>query len=197
MQAPALIFVTVRTYLPDLVAGLKFAFLKAYLSNIGTSMNITTGRRKLLKTMSTALLATPAFSLFSRFAHAAKPQIYTHKFSDLALEGHDTVAYFKDAALTKGNKSISLEHKGAKWLFSSDENLAAFAADPDKYMPQFGGYCAFSVAKGKLVKGDPELWHVEDEKLYVNFNKGVHRLWLKRKQSMIADADSHWPAVLG
>lgn len=139
----------------------------------------------------------PVMAAVSRVAHAAKPRIYTARFSDLALGGYDSVSYFKQSAPVKGSKSLALEHEGAKWLFESTENRETFAADPEKYMPQFGGYCAFSVAKNKLVKGDPRLWHIENDKLYINYNKGVHQIWLKRKVSMIASASKHWPEILG
>ena len=152
-------------------------------------------RRQLLVLSTTALL--PALSIYSGESAAGKPVIYTDRFSDLALGGYDCVAYFNQSIATKGNKALAEEYLGASWSFSSQQNLDKFKADPDAYIPQYGGYCAFSIAKGKLFKGDPTVWVIENGKLYLNFNKGLHRLWLTRREVMIDKADAKWPAILG
>lgn len=152
-------------------------------------------RRQLLALSATALL--PAISLYSSKSTAGKPAIYTSRSNDLALGGHDCVAYFKQNAATKGDATLTEKYLGASWSFSSQQNLDEFKADPDAFIPQYGGYCAFSVAKDKLFKGDPTVWAVENGKLYINFNKALHSLWLARKEEMIDKADSHWPAILG
>ena len=113
------------------------------------------------------------------------------------MQGYDTVSYFNGSTPLRGKEEFSTMHKGARWLFSTEKNLQAFKANPDYYMPQYGGYCAFSVAKGNLVRGDATLWVIVDEKLYINYNKGVHRLWLRRPEKMIARGNKNWPTILG
>ncbi len=158
-------------------------------------MTLQLTRRQLLVLSATAVL--PVSGLYSSDSAAGKPVIYTDRFSNLALSGYDCVAYFNQSTATKGDKALTEKYLGARWAFSSQQNLDEFKADPDAYIPQYGGYCAFSVAKNKLFKGDPKIWVVENGKLYVNFNKGLHRLWLARSEEMIDKADANWPDILG
>lgn len=160
-------------------------------------MSVNHPRRKLLKAISVAGVVVSSLRVQQVFAKSKKSAIYTTGSNKDAMQGHDTVAYFTVGKPVKGSEQYSTMHKGARWLFSSEENLQAFIASPEQYMPQYGGYCAFSVAKGKLVKGDAKLWVVVDEKLYVNYNKGIHKLWLKRPGKMIKKGNSKWPSILG
>jgi len=141
-------------------------------------------------------LAITALILTVSVAHASKPIIYTSKHNQLALNGFDTVAYFTQGSPRKGNPDISYTYKEAVWLFSSDKHRQMFIAEPERYAPQFGGYCAFSVAQGTALQGKPEYWQVHDNKLYLNRTANIHNRWLER-QSILADrANSNWPAVL-
>lgn len=160
-------------------------------------MTINPSRRQLLKQIAVASMAGPA--VLSGLAHArtAKPMVYTARSSNQALQGYDPLSYFQLSAPIKGDTRFSFTHLGAEWLFSSESNRDAFIDAPDAYMPQFGGYCAFSVAKGNLVKGDPTLYALVDGKIYVNFNKGVHARWLARPEQMIEKGQSNWPSILG
>ncbi len=133
--------------------------------------------------------------LFAVPALASDP-IYTSTFSDKAVGGYDTVAYFTENKAVKGDKDFSTEWRGAKWQFSSQENLDKFTADPEKYAPQYGGYCAYAVAKGGLAKGDPEAWHIYNGKLYLNFNKDVRAQWLPKKKELIPVADANYPQLV-
>jgi YHS domain-containing protein len=134
--------------------------------------------------------------LLPYIGHAKKSSIYTPKSSNQALSGYDAVAYFTQSKATRGEPGIALDYQGAQWLFSSEDNRKKFLENPDAYIPQYGGYCAFSVSKGNIVKGDPELWVIHNNKLYVNFNKGIHKLWNARKERHIRKADNNWPGVL-
>ena len=87
--------------------------------------------------------------------------------------------------------------KGAEWRFASAANRDLFSAEPEKYAPQFGGYCAFAVSLGYLAKGDPEAWTVHDGKLYLNYNKSVRKRWAKDIDGNIEKGDANWPAALG
>ncbi|MDC0434471.1 YHS domain-containing protein [bacterium] len=160
-------------------------------------MPVNQSRRSVVKYLSLSAVVIPALSAIPAYAKSTHDPIYTTKSSNDALQGYDTVAYFTAGKAVKGEEQFSTMHEGAIWLFSSDENLQTFMASPERYMPQFGGYCAFSVAQGKIVKGDAKLWEIVDNKLYVNYNKGIHKLWLKRPEQLIAEAQENWPTILG
>jgi len=143
------------------------------------------------------ILVTMLFLLTASFnTFASDDPIYTGMFSNKALDGYDTVAYFKVSKAVKGSSKYSTEYKGATWLFSSKENLEAFVADPEKYAPQYGGYCAYAISKDKTASGDPELWSILDDKLYLNYNESILKKWDKDKQNIVMKADKNWPAVL-
>jgi len=133
----------------------------------------------------------------SLHAHAAKAPIYTSLFSNKAVGGYDVVSYFQgDGKPLKGKSKYSTKHKGAAWYFSSKENLESFKSEPDKYAPQYGGYCAYAMASGDTVKGDPLQFHIENDKLYLNFNKKFHNIWLGDKVNYISKGDQQWPTAL-
>lgn len=129
-------------------------------------------------------------------AIAAEPEIYTGR-NGLAVGGYDTVAYFQAGEPVKGSADFTLDYKGATWRFSTQENLATFEAAPEAFAPRYGGYCAWAVAQGKLVKGNPKYWHIHDGALYLNINKGTQKKWLKDVPGFVAKADEKWPGILG
>ena len=114
-----------------------------------------------------------------------------------ALQGHDAVAYFKDAKPVKGSAAYKAEFKGSTFLFASPANRDAFLAEPAKYAPQYGGYCAFGVAGGYKAAIDPAAFTVVDGKLYLNYNREVQKQWSGNVPGFIAKADKNWPAVAG
>ena len=142
-----------------------------------------------------AFIFISSLSLFASSAYA-ESEIYTKYFSDLAVSGYDTVAYFTENKPVKGNSDYSFEYKKATWQFSSKENLALFKTNPEKYAPQYGGYCAWAAADGRTASGDPLQWTIIDEKLYLNYNAAVQEEWLKDTAKFIIEADSKWPALL-
>ncbi len=129
-------------------------------------------------------------------ALAEKANIYTGLVAGVAVGGYDPVAYFADGVPRKGDPEIALQHEGAMWWFATAENKALFAADPDKYAPQYGGYCAWAVASGYTAKGDPEAWRIVDGRLYLNYSKGVQRRWARDIPGNIAKGNANWPDVL-
>lgn len=129
-------------------------------------------------------------------ASAAAPEIYTGRFSSLAVGGYDPVAYFEDGAPVKGTKEFSLEHRGATWRFASAANLEKFRADPTAFAPQYGGYCAWAISRNYTAPGNPENWTIRNGKLYLNYNDNVQSDWLKDPDGFIAKADANWPGVL-
>ncbi len=114
----------------------------------------------------------------------------------LAIAGYDPVAYFTQSAAVEGNPEFSHEWSGATWRFATAEHLNAFQAAPERYAPQFGGYCAYAVANGYTAKTDPQAWHIEDGKLYLNFNGDVREQWHTQRSQFIAAGQANWPAVL-
>lgn len=113
-----------------------------------------------------------------------------------AIKGYDPVAYFTDGAPREGVAEFSYDWMGTTWLFASAEHRDAFAADPEKYAPQFGGYCAFAVAKGNPAPADPKIWEIVDGKLYLNLSPGVQEKWLADQQALILAAREKWPGMV-
>lgn len=142
------------------------------------------------------VLLFAAQALFSASAFAADP-IYTGFFSNKALDGYDTVAYFTQGKAVEGSKKFKLSYKGADWYFSSQENLDKFQADPDKFAPQYGGYCAWAIAaKSDFAPGDPQQWSIVDDKLYLNYDKSIKDMWLEDVPGFISQGDKNWPSLI-
>lgn len=136
-------------------------------------------------------------AMFSTQASAAKDPIYTSFLNNKAVGGYDVVSYFEgDMKPVKGLKKFKTEYKGADWFFSSQQNQDAFIENPEKFQPQYGGYCAYAVALGDTVKGDPLQYHISDDKLYLNINAETKKIWLGEKESYIQKADDQWPDIL-
>jgi YHS domain-containing protein len=143
----------------------------------------------------TALTIAVVVALPAVSAEAADP-INTTLFGDVAIKGYDPVAYFADARPVKGSKDHELEWNGATWRFASEDHLAAFEAEPERYAPQYGGYCAWAVSQGYTANIDPEAWRIVEDRLYLNYSKEVQRTWETDIPGHIAAADANWPGVL-
>lgn len=113
----------------------------------------------------------------------------------VAIRGADPVAYFTEGAARYGEKSISYDWQGVTWRFVSEDNRAAFQADPAAYAPQYGGNCAWAVSQGYTASTTPEAWRIVDGKLYLNYSKGVQRTWEKDIPTNITNADKNWPGL--
>lgn len=126
----------------------------------------------------------------------ADDPIYTGTFSNLAVGGYDPLSYFAgDGQPVKGHKQFSTKWRGAEWRFSSAANLAKFKADPLAYAPQYGGYCAWAIAQGKLAKGDPKTYALVDGKLYLNYNANVAERWNGDREAFIKQANAQYPSL--
>lgn len=133
--------------------------------------------------------------LFTSPALAEDP-VYTGFFSNKAVDGYDTVAYFTHNRAVKGKKEFKIEYMGANWYFSSAGNLERFKNDPEKYAPQYGGYCAWAIAeKNDFAPGDPEQWTIINDKLYLNYDRSIQNKWLKDVPGFIAQGDKNWPML--
>jgi YHS domain-containing protein len=121
----------------------------------------------------------------------------TAKGPGLAVHGYDVVAYFTDGQPTRGRAKYSIVYEDATYRFANEEHLEAFEDNPEKYLPQYGGYCAYGVAVGAKFDGDPHLWRIVDGKLYLNLNEEVQATWQKRISRYIKKGDRNWPRIAG
>ena len=142
-------------------------------------------------------MRTLFFLFMLAFAHAAAAQ-KAEVFSDggAAIRGYDPVAYFTEGKPVKGKAEFTHQWKGATWRFASAANRERFAAAPEKYAPQYGGYCAYGVAGGYTVKTEPDAWSVVDGKLYLNYDRSVQASWVKDIPGYIRKANANWPKAL-
>jgi hypothetical protein len=108
------------------------------------------------------------------------------------LSGYDPVAYFVAGLPLRGDPKLTHQWQGATFRFSSADTLKAFIADPARYAPQFGGWCAWAASQGRLAKPDPEIWRIVDGKLYLNCSKSAEEKWLADVPGNIAKAEAFW-----
>lgn len=144
-------------------------------------------RQILLPFMAAALLF-----LASSAANALEP---VFSADGAAIRGYDPVAYFTQEEPVEGSPEFTFDYLGATWRFASAENRDLFAADPKKYAPQYGGYCAWAVANNYTASIDPHAWSIKDDKLYLNFSKFVRARWALDKSGNIVKADKNWPGL--
>ncbi len=109
-----------------------------------------------------------------------------------AIDGADPVAYFTEGKMVKGTKTISTQWQDVTWYFSSKENRELFIADPLKYAPQYGGFCAFGITEGMTVKAQADSWTIVDDKLYLNYYKPTQERWEENKKNLVEEADETW-----
>ncbi|HSL23868.1 MAG TPA: YHS domain-containing (seleno)protein [Vicinamibacterales bacterium] len=114
----------------------------------------------------------------------------------LAVKGYDVVAYMTEGKPVEGNPAFEIEWNGARWQFANAAHRDLFVRSPEKYAPQFGGYCAWAVSRNYTADADPQAWSVVDGRLYLNYSKRVQSQWLEDVPGHIARARANWPAVL-
>ena len=132
------------------------------------------------------LLSTPVFA--AGLVNMAGP-------SHIAVEGYDPVAFFTDAKPVKGSPSISATYQGAVYFFASEQHKQLFTANPDRYLPQYGGFCAFGVGNNFLVPVDISTWQVRNGKLYLNFDHDVLKMFNADFDGNVSKADQNWPGL--
>lgn len=116
--------------------------------------------------------------------------------SGVAIHGYDPVAYFTEGAPTKGSVEHTAVWEGAVWHFATAANRDAFVAAPEKYAPQYGGWCAYGATKGYAAETDPvTAWTVRDGKLYLNWDAAVKDEWSKDIPGNLAQSEANWPAI--
>jgi YHS domain-containing protein len=128
-----------------------------------------------------------AFLLLSGFggiAAAESPAV--------AIKGYDSVSYFQTGKALKGNASFTFQWHNLNWFFLTRENRELFAASPEKYAPQYDGYCAWAMTEDRKAVTDPEVWKIVDGKLYLNCSRAAYEKWSKDIPGNIKKADANW-----
>lgn len=139
------------------------------------------------------LFYTSVLVLFTMMAHAQKSEIFAP--AGKAIKGYDPVAFFTASKAVMGQDSLSYKWQDATWLFSTRKNMEDFKSNPEKYVPQYGGYCAYGTSQGHKAPTETDTWTVVDDKLYFNYNKKVQEIWLKDQKALIIKADHEWPGI--
>ncbi len=125
--------------------------------------------------------------------NAQQKQVFSK--NNIAVNGYDVVAYFTVSKPVKGDDKYVVNWKDANWLFVSAEHAFLFKANPEKYVPQYGGYCAFGCSRGYKAKTDPDAWTIVNGKLYLNYNSTVKDTWSKNIENYIKKADEAWANI--
>lgn len=117
------------------------------------------------------------------------------RYNTPGLVGYDPVAYFTDGKAMRGSGYHVTLHDGVTYAFTSNEHKKLFEADPRKYLPAYGGYCAYGVAVGKKFVTDPEAWKIVDGTLYLNLDKDIQKKWEKDIPGYIKKAEANWAKI--
>ncbi|MCL5779222.1 YHS domain protein [Limibaculum sp. FT325] len=144
----------------------------------------------------TGVLAALALIITSSVHSMAKEPVYQSLFGGAAINGFDPVAYFKERRPVEGSSELTYDWNGATWRFANSTNRDRFAAHPEAFAPQYGGYCAWAVSQGYTASTDPEAWKIVDGKLYLNYSKSVQARWEEDLPENIAKGNANWPKVL-
>lgn len=136
-----------------------------------------------------------AFGSGAALPAAAGGVVNASSFTGTAIEGYDPVAYFAEGRPVEGDSAFAHDWMGATWYFASAENRDRFAADPERYAPQYGGYCAWAVAHGYTAKIDPAAWKIVEGRLYLNYSKEVQADWAQDIPGNITKSDANWPKI--
>ena len=139
--------------------------------------------------------AIPAVAATATLVRAATPPVYMDR-NGTAIDGSDAVAYFTEGKPVRGDAAFTHDWNGATWRFASAANRDAFAADPQAWAPQYGGYCAWAVSEGYTASTVPEAWKIVDGRLFLNYSRRFQRKWERDQDARIRAGDANWPSVL-
>ncbi len=142
--------------------------------------------------MNTTYRLLMSFSFVLLLAGSVGSAVVQPPTSDVAIKGYDAVAYFKDGKAVKGNASLTFQWHGMTWHFASRENRDLFAGSPEKYAPQYDGYCAWAMTESRLAITDPEVWKIVNGKLYLNCSQEAYNKWSRDIPGHIKKADEIW-----
>jgi YHS domain-containing protein len=127
------------------------------------------------------------------YAQKASGKFFEEK--GIALKGYDVVSYFNTGAPQKGDAAYQYEWSGVTWQFSNQQHLEQFKENPERYIPQYGGYCAFGMSNNYKAPTDPFAWTIINDKLYLNYNRSVKEKWSKDSAEHIDKADKNWTVL--
>ena len=153
---------------------------------------MATRRNLILAAAVAGVVAAAGGGWYATRADSPAPTGVVFADNGVAIRGYDPVAYFTDGRPVEGRPEFTATRDGATWRFASAEHKAAFGADPAKYAPQYGGYCAWAVSQGYTAPIDPNAWKVVDGKLYLNYSADVQKDWQKDVPGHIAKANGNW-----
>lgn len=147
-------------------------------------------RRSLFWIVPGATLAVP---LGTRFLPATAAEVNAER--GVAVRGTDVVAYVVEGRPVAGRAEFTHAWRGATWRFATAANRDRFAADPERYAPAYGGFCAFAVSEGYTAPIDPAAWRIVDGRLFLNYDRSVQRRWERDIPGRVARADANWPGL--
>jgi YHS domain-containing protein len=150
--------------------------------------------KKIFPLLTTVLLSCIVL-LVSCSTPASIPPI-NRTAAGVAIKGYDPVAYFTMGRPVAGQDALQYSWRGARWSFATREHLEMFQDNPERYAPQYGGYCAYAVSQGTTADIDPESWAIVDNKLYLNLNPDVQELWQRNREEYIRQANDNWPHLV-
>jgi YHS domain-containing protein len=160
----------------------------------GLARDISRGVARGLGLAVVLMLAVPSVP---RVGAATTERVVHDTHSGLAINGIDPVAYFTDAAPLYGLADYEYRYAGVVWRFRNEGNKAAFIANPDVYMPRFGGYDSVAIGRDVALPGNPLLWVIVGERLYLFYNDEARARFIAKPDDVILLAESRWPAVVG
>jgi YHS domain-containing protein len=146
--------------------------------------------KKIILSLVVAALALPVF------AQTSSKILVNVDDSGVAIQGYDPVAFFTDGKPVKGDQKFLVKHEGAIYFFTSKEHKDLFKADPAKYTPEFGGYCAYGVSRNKLVEIDVDAFQIVDGKLLLQYSKGIRDDFNEDAKGNLAKANTNWTGLV-
>jgi hypothetical protein len=142
-----------------------------------------------------AILALATLAVAGHALAGTPVNVFNVDKQGVVLHGYDVVSYFEGPAPLKGNEKISVTFAGVTWRFSSADNRKKFIQARNKYLPQYGGHCAYAVSENRFADVDPLAYKIVEGKLYLNCDMKVQKIWEADIDENIAKADANWPAM--
>lgn len=143
--------------------------------------------------MKKALLPLLIFLIVHSFSVNAEPLQKNEQ--NIAINGYDVVSYFREKLAVLGNNKITAEYNGNTWQFRDSTNLETFLQNPEKFVPQYGGYCAYGTKFGLLYESDPRVFSIIDKKLYLTLDTAARKKWESQSENNILKADKKWEKI--
>lgn len=141
------------------------------------------------------LVGMAANAVFAHSGNSAMQSAPGVEAATPALSGYDPVAYFDEGRPVRGSGYHTADFKGVTYLFASESHQKKFLANPGRYAPQYGGYCAYGVAVGKKFHSDPHAWKIVNGKLYLNLDRDIQKKWNQDIRGYIAKAETNWQEI--